>query len=245
MVDIEIGDQVEVLGDWQRIGHPFPIGALVEVIRINDDLCDVCDKSTGDIYWVHRKDLHSYKSNKNKEKMTQMKDALLKVAKRLCKANNTVTTLEIKKELIRDYPYFYWDQQTVSSYMSQYAGDGIFTYTDNGTYRTYSLTTPAQVAATAGPVSKSLATKTVSVPTKGGSKRGRPRKNSTNIGTITVSALPTFIADPGFESVVVDGFKYDRAYIRLAKKSPLGFMSNRKIQKTTAITVNGTTYQVK
>ena len=63
--------------------------------------------------------------------------ALKEVATRLLKANNTVTTLEIKAELFVKYPDYYWDQQMVSDYMAQ-EFKGV-DYTDNGTYRTYSF----------------------------------------------------------------------------------------------------------
>jgi hypothetical protein len=95
--------------------------------------------------------------------MKAMSKAVLSTAKDLLKANNTVTTLEIKLQVRRDYPYFYWDQPTISKYMDGFAGDGIFKYTDNGTYRTYSLvTTPL----TSAPATKRASTRAI-LPVKG------------------------------------------------------------------------------
>lgn len=56
----------------------------------------------------------------------------------LLTANNTVTTLEIKTEARTLYPDFYWDQATVSKVLDELASKGALTYTDNGTFRTYS-----------------------------------------------------------------------------------------------------------
>lgn len=66
-------------------------------------------------------------------------EKILSVAKKLCKANNTVTTLEIKTELRKRYPNSRWEQSKVSSVMNDAYTAGKFTYTDNGTFRTYSL----------------------------------------------------------------------------------------------------------
>jgi hypothetical protein len=177
--------------------------------------------------------------------MKAMKDAVLAVAKRLAKGNNTVTTLEIKTELRRDYPYYFWTQQVVSDFMSQFAGDGIFTYTDNGTFRTYSVASASQVAQTAGPVSKQV-TKTLATAPKRG--RGRPRKNQNTAfvqTTINRSLAHSYAGDPNFESFDFGGKVITRAYIRAQKKSPLGYLSKNKLNKLDAITVNGKTYQVK
>ena len=67
------------------------------------------------------------------------REKVLKVAKELCKANNTVTTLEIKNELRKRYSYNKWDQTEVSTTMNDFYNEGKFTFSDNGTYRVYSL----------------------------------------------------------------------------------------------------------
>lgn len=201
---------------------------------------------------------HFYETLNTDYIMKAMKEACLLVAKQLAKANNTVTTLEVKQELRRDYPYYFWTQDTVSSYMSQFAGDGIFTYSDNGTFRTYSLVSTAQAAATAGPVSKSLnSAKTITKQVTGATgysgttgvtkptgtrRRGRPRKTTSNVTTrMNVYSL---VKDSGFQSLVVAGQTVNRADIRAQKKSPHGYLTPTKLAKVTAVTVSGTTYQV-
>ncbi len=68
-----------------------------------------------------------------------MKAAVLSTATKLLKANNTVSTLEIKNQLREDEPDFYWNQITVSSIMSELHNENEFTYVDNGIYRIYSI----------------------------------------------------------------------------------------------------------
>lgn len=95
------------------------------------------------------------------------KEKILSVAKKLCKANNTVTTLEIKTELRKRYPNTRWDQSKVSTTMIEANSAGKFDYTDNGTFRTYSLvgkgtsTAPAAqvTTTTTGKVKKAKAPK--------------------------------------------------------------------------------------
>lgn len=60
------------------------------------------------------------------------------VAEDLLKATNKLTTLELKLELRKLHPQFYWTQQVVSTKMDKLANLGVFTYKDNGTYRIYS-----------------------------------------------------------------------------------------------------------
>lgn len=70
---------------------------------------------------------------------TTKKEKVLAIAKELCKANNTVTTLEIKNELRKRYPHNQWEQTEVSTVMNDFQNSGKFTFSDNGTYRVYSL----------------------------------------------------------------------------------------------------------
>lgn len=231
MQKYKIGKKLLVLGDWEKMGHAFPIGTIVDVIRFSqeDNAYDVCCKANGDIFWVHEKDLETL--NKNTKEMKAMKSAVLTVAKKLASANNTVTTLEIKVELRRDYPYYFWDQSTVSTFMDQLAGDGIFDYTDNGTYRTYSVVGKA--------VNKPL-TKTITTST---TKRSRTRgsfKTTTLNRTLALSMVST-----GFESVVLSNGKTVTASdIKGQKKSPLGYLTP-KVSRIVSITISGKTYQVK
>lgn len=65
-------------------------------------------------------------------------DCIYQAALELCKTTNRVTTLEIKMYLRTMFPSTDWKQQDISDAMSDFAQDGMFTYTDNGTFRTYS-----------------------------------------------------------------------------------------------------------
>jgi hypothetical protein len=172
--------------------------------------------------------------------MKAMKDAVLTVAKQLAKANNTVTTLEIKTELRRDYPYYFWTQSVVSSYMDQLAGDGIFSYTDNGTYRTYSLVTPKKIIAKPMPAKVILKSRSTQV----GISRNR-KGISKPISQVDALQLAH---NTGFESVVINRKKgkvtYTKADIRAQKKSPFGFI-DKSYGSIAQITVAGTTYLVK
>ncbi len=82
------------------------------------------------------------KTNKKQPIMsikTAMQAEVLRVAKELAVANNTFTTLEIKTKLIKEVPEVKWTQAFISDTMLEYEQEGKFTFTDNGTYRTYSL----------------------------------------------------------------------------------------------------------
>ena len=109
MAKIKIGDEVVLV-------EPFKVFRLLA-----DGRLDVCD-SEGNCISVNPNQVTLKQTN-----MKAMKNAVLGTAKDLLKANNTVTTLEIKQQLRKDYPYFYWDQSTVSKFMDGFAGDGIFT----------------------------------------------------------------------------------------------------------------------
>ncbi len=238
---------------WEpKVGELAQLIVPVMVFRdFGNDMFDVHDDE-GTCINVSTKALHKpfIHSLNAVSIMTQQKDAVLAVAKRLAKANNTVTTLEIKTELRRDYPYYYWTQQAVSDYMAQFAGDGIFTYTDNGTYRIYSLASPTSVAATAGPVSTKVSSKLIGISKVAGkvaSKtpapavkrgRGRPRKNT----GLAIARGTILMYD--VDSLVVDGKTVTKADIRAQKKSLAGYLTASKLAKVTAITVKGVTHPV-
>jgi hypothetical protein len=77
-----------------------------------------------------------------------MKTAVRNTADNLLTANNTVTTLEIKNQLRKTQPNFYWSQATVSALMDELQKEGVYTYTDNGTFRVYSALTKVPVKIT-------------------------------------------------------------------------------------------------
>ena len=230
MQQVKIGDQVQIM-------RPFKVFRLFQ-----DGSYDVCDDG-GNCLKVNLNEISILKS-KTKQEMKAMKKAVLDTAKQLCKANNTVTTLEIKTELRRDYPYYYWDQQTVSNYMAQLAGDGLFTYTDNGTYRTYSLV--------GKPATKTISTaKTIVVGVTGAKGYSgtvgtagvkTSKKSQKSISQFTALA---FADSKDFESVTLaSGKSVDVYTIREQKKSPTGYI-RPKLHNVVAITVGGKTYQVK
>lgn len=72
----------------------------------------------------------------------QQIDLIKSAADDLLKANNTVTTLEIKGELRKNYPEFYWVQRDISVIMDNFYANGYYDYFDTGTYRIYSKPTP-------------------------------------------------------------------------------------------------------
>jgi hypothetical protein len=62
------------------------------------------------------------------------------VANKLAQPNNTITTLEIKLELRKQFPNEAWYQQDISDTMRELSDEQqLFDYYDNGTFRTYTL----------------------------------------------------------------------------------------------------------
>lgn len=197
-----------------KVGEYWSIKIPVKVFRdLGKGIVDVCTED-GDCF---NTDSVNFTNQINNTDMKQMRQAVLDTAKSLCKANNTVTTLEIKQELRRDYPYFYWDQSTVSKYMDSLAGDGIFKYTDNGTYRTYSLANQ--------PSTKRLAKVT--------------KVTATRAKQINRNNLVTYLQKtPKVEGVyLVSGKFVSLQDIYNQKKSLIGYVSQRP--NLTGVQVNG------
>lgn len=76
----------------------------------------------------------------------QLKEQAIKdTINKICHPNNTFTTLELKNQLIADYPDFRWTQDELTSTNSQSVVAEMLLKTelivtdDNGTYKTYSL----------------------------------------------------------------------------------------------------------
>ena len=109
-------------------GHGFTIGKVVTIVQINRTDYKAND---GDTFWYIQDD---------EIKALDENMLIEKVANKLLKANNTVTTLEIKLALRKEYPQIKWNQDNISEGMNQLHESGKYTYTDNGTYRIYSLT---------------------------------------------------------------------------------------------------------
>lgn len=174
MAQITIGTKVVI---QDKGDHPFNPGDTVSVFRdFNDGSYDCFRIGDGTAFRMKANQLQQT----NTTTMKLMKDAVRATALKLCQANNTVTTLEIKTELRKTHPYFHWIQNTrngligVSEYMDELYNDGEFVYTDNGSYRVYSAVTVV----------------------KPQTKRGRPRKvvatvGGTPIGTVTIKNKST------------------------------------------------------
>ncbi len=262
----KVGDVARIVKNTSF--HRFPKGTIVRVQALNHLHEGYRASANGDSWMVNERDLEDYSQDVSIDKtiikeqaMKAMKDAVLTVAKQLAKANNTVTTLEIKTELRRDYPYYYWTQDVVSNYMSQLAGDGVFNYTDNGIYRTYRLAsgtsaptytagsvymgTPAVATAVANKsvgILSGKASSKIAAPIK---KRGRPAKATTHISRGTALIQSTH---PRFQEVTIKrrtgNITYPLAAIKAQKKSPLAYIK-RSLDNVTSIKVDGITYLVK
>ena len=172
--------------------------------------------------------------------MKAMKKAVLATAKEMLKANNSVTTLEIKVQLRRDYPYYYWDQATVSTYMLQFSGDGTFDYTDNGTYRTYFLPKKNTVTTKTSPaITTSVTKKLLSGITY--------PSNKTITKTISRHRLLSYILDnyTGITSVVLsNGKTVTKQDISNQKKSLKGYVVP-KLHSLLAVKLGKNTVTVK
>ena len=229
---VKIGTEVQIM-------RPFKIFR-----QLNDGSYDACD-AHGNCLKVNPNEINIL--TKNQSEMKAMKDAVLKVARDLARANNTVTTLEIKTELRRDYPYYFWDQATVSNYMAQLAGDGIFNYTDNGTYRTYSLAkAPATKTTSSAKTLNIVVTKSLGVSGSAGvvGTAGTKSKKKKSKNILARNQVIFCTVSPKFQSVkLASGKVVDKNTIRSQKKSPEGYIMP-KLHNVVEITVDGITYQV-
>lgn len=134
------GDEVEIISNIYG-NHRFPIGTVAKIINSMSivgryPVYDCCTNN-GDCCYVSEEDLELINVKSNKM-IQAKKQAVLDTANKLLKAQNTVTTLEIKTQLIIDYPEFFWKQDFISQEMDVLYSQGLFTYSDNGTFRTYS-----------------------------------------------------------------------------------------------------------
>lgn len=91
---------------------------------------------------------------------TSMLSMLKAAVTALLKANNTVSTLEVKTKLRADYPSYSWYQSDISRAMQYLYDNGTLTYKDNGTFRTYSaVKSSATTTTTTKVAAKKTATK--------------------------------------------------------------------------------------
>lgn len=147
MVKVTLGSRVVI---HDKGSHPFNPGDEVIIFRdFKDGSYDCYRKGDGTAFRMKADQLQT-----NNTTMKLMKDAVRVTALKLCQANNTVTTLEIKTELRKTHPYFHWIQNSrngligVSEYMDELHKDGEFAYTDNGNFRVYSAITAVKATKT-------------------------------------------------------------------------------------------------
>lgn len=201
--------------------------------------------------------------------MKQMTDAVIDTAKRLCSAQNKVTNLEIKVELIKTHPQFFWTQGFISATMDTAYNDGMFTYQDTSTagnyHRVYSLVTTTGALAKTG-IRKVVKTKgvvkTVKVSTK------KPKALKSTVKTISrTKALElmennrghfftaTFVSKKKGERTINCQYLKDQTYSRLgyvkvkeaikAKVDPKDAIRQINMQTLTALKIAGNSYKVK
>jgi len=137
---INIGDRVEVISS-KHVQHWLEIPQIVEVLYVSKYITVKGKHKDSNVIIFQGVSIEDIKLIKNKtNKMTQTPTQKIEqVAKDLAVANNTVTTLEIKTELRKRYPNEKWYQSDISDVMDDLNSESKFSYTDNGTFRVYSL----------------------------------------------------------------------------------------------------------
>lgn len=231
-IKYEKGDLVTVTQNLTL--HRFPVGKVVKIFRsLPPAWYDCCDDN-GDCCLISKSEIQLYTINKTN--MKAMKNAVLTVAKQLVQANNTVTTLEIKLQLRRDYPYFYWDQSTVSAYMDGFAGDGIFSYVDSTTipiHRIYSIVKPLNkvVSYSPMPIGYKLTKTTNKAATVTIRAAGLAKPTKKLLNTIKRANLVDFVINNKSKVqgvYTVTGMLVDIPTIKSQKKSLIGYVNMKK-----------------
>lgn len=146
--EIKEGQRVRIISN-SIIKHFLSIPQEVDILKIgysNDNegyYVEVKGKHMSDVYDCHQSvSINDIELIKPQIKTTTMDSKLVRqTAEALLKANNTVTTLEIKVELRKKYPHQAWYQSDISDVMNDFYSEGVFDYFDNGTYRVYSFPT--------------------------------------------------------------------------------------------------------
>lgn len=148
------GDVVKISANpsWYCKGTSNPIGINGEIVSVNElGLPIEVNWSDGTSNSYVPIDLELITKKQKNMTEQQMKNAVKKVAKELAKANNTITTLEIKNELRIQYPTINWTQYATSSFLGGFdstpgvsdlfhelVDEGEFvSVADNGTFQTY------------------------------------------------------------------------------------------------------------
>lgn len=163
------------------------------------------------------------------------KGLVLGTAQRLIAKNGKTTTLDIKNDLRKNHPNYYWPQNTdnnclgVSEIMDGFFNQNLFAYSDNGTFRTYFNPVTAKKA-----VVKS-ATKNPSV------KKAKPAKKAksfTTTGTISRKKALDAMKNSGGRFFTVVFIKKDGTertmncqYLKDQTTSDLGYVKVRETGK--------------
>ena len=103
------------------------------------------------------------KKNVRMEKHVKASMIVIMVNKLLSRKVSETTTLEVKDTLRKKYPAMKWNQKFVSECMDALARDTAITYTDNGTFRTYSFKTSKRGGTRIGAARPKTTTKNVTV----------------------------------------------------------------------------------
>lgn len=104
--------------------------------------------------------------------------AVVMINKQLSKKAGTTTTLDVKNALIKYHPDYKWTQKFVSELMSALEMDNALSFTDNGTYRTYSFyKKPRKAKSAFTPKAKTVKVKAATAP-KAKATKVRARKIS-------------------------------------------------------------------
>lgn len=137
-------DRLEITSNMFS-GHGYAIGDIVDILEANsiggEDYYETINRETGQNWTVDSRDAKLHSTTKITTKtMSTFKQAVLDAATKLLKANNTVTTLEIKTELRTSVTTssLYSTQDNVSSAMQELEQEGKFIFVDTGVYRIYS-----------------------------------------------------------------------------------------------------------
>lgn len=203
---------------------------------------------------------------KKGEDMRYMKQACFLAAMDLLKANNTVTTLEVKLRLRKDEPKFNWSQVVVSRFFDELVTEGKLVVTaDNGTYRTYSdpttIATKVKLSGTYGTTKKAtvkaVPKKTSSVAKAVPKGRSILRKTALELMKNSKGQFFTavFLKKDGKERTMNCQFLKDQGdielgYVRvrdssLMKKTPAKCIRNVNLQTLKKLVIGGKNYTIR
>lgn len=234
-------------------GHPFKLLDTVMIFRIfNDGTYDVC--KGGDCWRVTQAELKPLINIP----MQQMTTAVIDTARRLLRAQNEVTTLEIKAEVIKTHSSYFWTQAYVSAVMDDAHKAGMFTYrettTGGNSHRIYSVPT---IKATKPKKQTTMKTTTANKPvvkapdTKTISKTKALELMENNRGHFFTA---TFVSKKGTRTINCQYLK-DQTYSRLgyvkvkeaikAKMDPADAIRQINMQTLTELKIAGNSYKVK